>query len=229
MRRPLRLLGVLALLAMPFLLAELPPVREAAVALIALMRGGSAAGVAAYFATYAAGSLLTAPIWIFNGMAGYAYGPVRGVLVASPANVLAATAAFLLGRFVLAGWLGRRLALSPRWGAVHRAVEADALRIAFLLRVTPVAPQNLLSYGFSLTPMGVGTFMAATWAGLFPIICFQVYVGSLVRDVADLLDGKRPPLGVWGWVATAAGVVVTVVALGIIARLGQRALARQGV
>jgi uncharacterized membrane protein YdjX (TVP38/TMEM64 family) len=230
--RPLRLLrvaAVLAALAVPLVLSQLAPVRAGAASLLALMRSGSAAGVAAYVAAHALGCIVTAPIWIFSGMAGYAYGPVRGVLLASPANLIATTSAFLLGRFVLASRLGRWLERSPRWSAVRRAVEADAFRITFLLRVMPVAPQNLLSYGLALTPLRLGTFMAATWLGLLPIIVFQVYLGSLVHDVADLLDGTRPPLGAWGWVATGAGVVVTVGALGVTAKLGQRALARQGI
>ena len=229
LRQVLRALALLAVLTVPLALSQLPPVRAVAVALLALMRSGSAFGVAAYVGICALGSMVTAPIWLFSGMADYAYGPLLGVALASPANVIASTATFFLGRFVLGSRLGRWLSRSPRWGAVRRAVEADAFRIAILLRVTPVAPQNLLSYGFSLTPMRTGTFMLATWLGLLPIITFQVYVGSLIHEVADLLDGKRPPLGVWGWVATATSVVVTVVALGVIARLGQRALARQGI
>jgi uncharacterized membrane protein YdjX (TVP38/TMEM64 family) len=228
--RYLRVLGVLAiLLAVPFVLSRTPLVRDGLVAAVALMCGGGAGGVAVYVAANAVGCTLTVPIWLFAGMAGYAYGPVRGLLLASPANVVAMTTTFLFGRFVLSRPLGRRLARSPRWNAVHGAVAADPLRIGFLLRFMPIAPQNLFSYGFSLTPMRTGTFMAVTWLGLLPMIAFQVYVGSLVHDVADLIDGKRPPLGVWGWAATAGGVLATLAALAIAARLGQRALARQGV
>ena len=157
------------------------------------------------------------------------YGPVRGVLVASPAGVVAATAAFLVGRFALADRVARLAAKSERWARIHRAVSGDAFRIAVLLRLTPVAPQNLLSYGLSLTGVRVRTFMLATGLGLLPITCFHVYVGSLVHDAADLVNGKRPPLGAWGWAATAAGLVVSVAALLLTAWLARRALAKSGV
>jgi uncharacterized membrane protein YdjX (TVP38/TMEM64 family) len=229
MPRALRILGALAVLALPLALTQLPPVRAALIAIVTQMQGGTPAGVAMFVGAYAVGAIFTAPVALFAGMAGYAYGPVRGLLLASPASVVAATVAFLVGRNLLAGPLGRRIAASPRWSSIHRAVSADAFRIALLLRVTPIAPQNFLSYGLSLTPMRVGTFMAATWLGLLPVTCFQVYVGSLVRDVADLIDGKRPPLGPWSWVAPAAGLAVTLAAVVILARMGRRALARQGV
>lgn len=229
MRWPLRILGALALLSLPFVLGQLPPVRAALVASIAVMREGSPLGVVVFLALYTAGCLVTAPIWIFNGMAGYAFGPARGALLASLGNVLGMTVAFLVGRYALAGPVGRWLAKNHRWAAVQRAVASDALRIGFLIRVSPLAPQNLMSYGFSITPMRIGTFMLVTWLGLLPIICFQAYVGSLMHDVAELIEGKRPPLGVWGWVATGTGVAVTVGALVVVTRLGQRALRNAGI
>src|SRR6185437_12028401 len=124
-------------------------------------------------------------------------------------NALGAMVTFLVSRSVIGGVLGRRLPTTGRWGAIHRAVEAEPFRIGILLRVSPFAPQNLLGYGLGLTPMRLRTFVAATWLGLIPITCFHVYVGSLVHEVADLIEGKRPPLGPWGWAATAAAVLVT--------------------
>jgi uncharacterized membrane protein YdjX (TVP38/TMEM64 family) len=220
---------VLAVLALPFVLAQLAPVRNAVIAAVELMRTGGVVGAVVYFGAYTVGILLTAPIWIFNGMAGYAYGPVRGIFAASAANLTAATTAFLVGRFLLTAPITRWLAKNERWSLVRRAVEAESFRIGFLLRLSPLAPQNLMSYGFSLTPMPLGTFMAVTWLGLLPVICFQVYVGSLLHDIADLIDGKRPPLGPWGWVATGGAVAITVFVVVAVARLGQRAIARHAV
>jgi uncharacterized membrane protein YdjX (TVP38/TMEM64 family) len=227
--RSLRVLPVLAILALPLAASQLPPVRAAIFALVDHMRAGGAAGAAAYFAAYAFGSVLTAPIALLSGIAGYAYGPIKGFLVASPANALAATTAFLVGRFVLHDRVARWTAGSPRFTAIQHAVAAHPFKIAVLLRLTPIAPQNFLSYGLSLTRMKVTTFLAATWIGLLPVTLFQVYVGSLVHDATELLDGKRPPLGAWGWAATVAGLLLTVAALVLIAKLARRALAKSGV
>jgi uncharacterized membrane protein YdjX (TVP38/TMEM64 family) len=228
-RRTLRILGLLVLWSMPVWATQIPPVRAAFLAAVEMMRVGGAAGAVMYVAAFTIGGVITAPVVLFSGIAGYLYGPVRGVLLASPASVLGATAAFLTGRFALAGPVARWAGESPRWEALRRAVAADGFRIAVLVRLTPIAPQNLVPYGFSVMPVRARTFVAATWLGLLPITCFQVYVGSLVHEVSDILDGKRPPLGAWGWVATAAGLVMTIAALLLVARLARRALARSGV
>lgn len=229
MRRAVRFLPLLLILVLPLAATQLPPVRRGIFALVDFMREGGLAGVAMFFGAYAFGAIFTAPIALFAGMAGYVYGPVRGVLVASPAGVVAATTAFLVGRFLLAGRIAGLAAKSPRWTAILRAVSDEPFRIAVLLRLTPLAPQNFLSYGLSLARVPIRTFMAATWVGLLPVTCFQVYVGSLVRDVAELIDGKRPSLGVWGYVATIAGLGVTAVAAVVAARMARRALAKAGV
>jgi uncharacterized membrane protein YdjX (TVP38/TMEM64 family) len=227
--RSLRVLPVLVLLLLPFAVSQIPAVRAAVVVVLDLMRAGSPLGVLLFFASYMAGATITAPIWFFAGMAGYAYGPLRGLLVASPAAVVGATTAFLVGRFALSARIQRWTGNSKRWQAIRRAVAEDAFRVAVLLRLTPLAPQNLLSYGLALTTMRVRTFMAATWLGLLPITAFQVYAGSLVHDATELLEGKRPPLGVWSYVATGAGLVATITAVTVMARLARRALARAGV
>ena len=78
MRSRLRLVaGALLVLLLPLAATQLPPVRAALIALLALMRGGGAAGVAAYLGVYALGAVVTAPFALLSGMAGYAYGPLR--------------------------------------------------------------------------------------------------------------------------------------------------------
>jgi uncharacterized membrane protein YdjX (TVP38/TMEM64 family) len=203
-------------------------VRAALLAVIARIGAGGVAGVVVFVGANVAGAVVTLPFALYAGVAGYVFGPVRGALLASPSGALAATGAFLVGRFVLAGRVARWADGNARWEAIHRAVDRDPFRVALLIRLTPLGPQNLVTYILSVTRLRPRTFIAATWIGLLPMTCFNVYLGSLVRDAADLLDGKRPPLGPWGYAATGAGVVVTGTILFLMARAARRALAESG-
>jgi uncharacterized membrane protein YdjX (TVP38/TMEM64 family) len=226
MRRFLRILGLLAVLAIPVAVTQLPPVRAALLSVVAVMRSEGAPGVALYVAVYVAGGLLTAPVALLSGMAGYAYGPVRGLLIASPACVLSATTTFLIGRFALRAAIERRLAKTPRIAAITRAVAMDGLRITTLLRLTPITPQNFLSYALSTTRVRPLDFAVGTWIGLLPITAFQVYLGSLVRDASELFDASRAAPASLAMIAPLVGVVVSVIALLLIARTAKRALNR---
>src|SRR5262245_31345232 len=116
--RRLRVLGLLAVLwCLPLLVAQIPATRSAFVAFVGGLRDGSPASLALFVIVAAIGAVLTAPIALFAGIAGYVHGPVRGVLLASPSSAIAATAAFLVGRFLLSARVSRWAAASPRWEA----------------------------------------------------------------------------------------------------------------
>jgi uncharacterized membrane protein YdjX (TVP38/TMEM64 family) len=210
-------------LALP-LASTLPPVRAAMLALVTYMRESGAAGVALYAAACLGAALVLAPVALFCGLAGFAYGPLRGVAVASPSVTLGATAVFVVGRLFLRAPLSRRAAASPRWSAVDRAVAARGFRIALLLRLSPLVPQNFLGYGLSATRLALGSYALATFLGLLPSTSFYVYVGSLVRDASELLRGGTQAPGPWRWAALAGGLAISLAALVAVGRLTRNEL-----
>jgi uncharacterized membrane protein YdjX (TVP38/TMEM64 family) len=221
-----RVLGALAVMTVPLFATQIPPVRQGIVDLVAAMRDGGVTGVLLFALAAAVGGVLAAPIALFSGMAGYVYGPVRGILIASPAVTLAATCGFLLGRFGLRRVLARRMARPGRWQSVERALAKDGLRIAVLLRLTPVVPQNFLSIALGAARVKLSTFVLATFLGLLPAVSVQVYVGSLVQDVAAIVDGTSGPVGPTRWVLSGLGLLASALALAWTARLARRALDR---
>src|SRR5258708_26567551 len=89
------------------------PVADWATALVDRARGAGPAGVAAFAAVYLIAPLLLLPASVLTLGAGFLFGPLWGIVFASPVSVGAASLAFLLGRT-----LARR--------SVERRVEGDA-------------------------------------------------------------------------------------------------------
>ncbi len=214
------------MLAAPLAVAQAPTVRSAVFSLASLMRSGSPSGLALYALLCVAGSLLTVPLWMMAGLAGYAYGFARGAAAALPAITLGGCCAFLAGRALARTALGAALREHPRFRMIEAVVRHDGRRIAALLRVTPVMPQNILHYALGATPLPLRDFAVATFVGLLPMVSVQAYAGSLVRDVAALFEQRgaslRDPAT---WAKGAAGLVVTAVAFALIVRRARRALA----
>src|SRR5919198_2672818 len=90
------------------------PVRGWATALAERIRGTGAKGVMLFILVYVLAEVALVPGSLLTMAAGFAYGPIRGLLVASPASVLAATMAFLLGRTILRDRIQRMVARSPK-------------------------------------------------------------------------------------------------------------------
>jgi uncharacterized membrane protein YdjX (TVP38/TMEM64 family) len=176
-------------------------------------------GDALFAVLYLLGTLAMVPASILEGGAGFLYGPVWGVPVAALLGTSSATASFLLGRTLFRGFVERRIAGSPRWAAIDRAVGEDGLRLVLLLRLSPLAPFNALSSGLGGTPVRLRDFVLGTFLGhLFPTIVF-VWTGSTVASVLDLVDGAELPR--WG---TAIGLVLTLIATVGVSRFAKRAV-----
>src|SRR5688500_5561723 len=108
-------------------------------------------GAALFGAVYVVAVVAMVPGSILTLAAGCLYGPLWGTALISPASVLGATLAFLLGRSVARRWVEGKLRDRPRFQAVDRAVQGGGFRVVLLLRLSPLLPFNLLNYALGLT------------------------------------------------------------------------------
>jgi uncharacterized membrane protein YdjX (TVP38/TMEM64 family) len=177
-------------------------------------RETGALGVAIFFAAYVVSTVAVLPGSILTLALGFAYGPVWGLAIASPASVTGATCAFLLGRTLLRDWAAHKVGGSARARAIEAAVDREGFKLVLLLRLSPLVPFNLLNYVLSLTSVRPGTYVLASFVGMLPGTLLYVYLGSLAPAAAELSsaaqgDGAaRTTLYVIGLLATVAVVVI---------------------
>ncbi len=171
-------------------------------------------GVVVFFAAYVVSTVAAVPGSILTLALGFAYGPIWGLAIASPASVTGATCAFLLGRTVLRDWAAQKVGGSARARAIETAVEREGFRLVLLLRLSPLVPFNLLNYVLSLTRVRLGTYVLASFVGMLPGGALYVYLGSLAPAAAELSSAAqgggaaRTTLYVVGLLATVAVVVI---------------------
>lgn len=219
LRRLARAWPVAAMLAAPAVLLQFAAVRNALIALAAMMQRGELKGLALYVAVYVATVSVGGPFALFTGIAGFAFGRVRGVAVALPTATLAACCAFLVGRLLTRTRFGATLRGHHHYETLAMVLDADGLRIATLLRLSPLMPQNVLTFLMAMTPLRARHHALATLVGLLPVTVMQVFLGSLVRDAAALISGEgrgglaepRNFLPLLGGAALTAVVVVLIV------------------
>jgi uncharacterized membrane protein YdjX (TVP38/TMEM64 family) len=215
-----------SLLALPYVLLRVPAARAWIVGFVTFVRTAGPLGTLALLAFDTAWALIGAPFWVLSTVAGYSYGFVVGFAVGLPVATAAMCTSFLLGRLALTHVLPPREVGSRRVEAVRRAVETDGLKITLLLRMTPLVPQNVLTYVLASTPVRLRDFVPGTAFGIIPFTAFYAYVGSLVPDAAALVAGDAPDLGAARWVALGGGLLVGGIALVVIGRAARRALSR---
>lgn len=182
--------------------------------------GGSGAAVFALGAGLMAG-LSIVPMHLLAILGGWTFGLLLG-MVAVFAGLLAAAA---VGYRASAALAKRRvtdlLAEHPRGALVHRSlVGHGAARAAFvvaLLRLSPVMPFAATNLVMAAVRVPFGAFMAGTIAGMLP----RALAGVLVGTSLTRFD-PRAPADAW---VVALGIVGTVLAVVVIGRMANRALA----
>jgi uncharacterized membrane protein YdjX (TVP38/TMEM64 family) len=220
MRRRVILAGLLA--AAVILLAAATPWRSWLGGLAAWARAAGPAGAGAFALAYAAGSVLALPVWPLTVAAGVAYGPAWGFAVALPSGTLGATLAFLAGRTFLRGAVERRLARDPRLVALDRAVDREGAVLVLLLRLSPLAPYNVVTYALSATRLRVVSFAAASFVGMAPITFAWAWAGGALGSLEGL--GAGPPPGPMAQALRWGGLLATVAVVALLGRMGRRVL-----
>jgi len=186
-------------------------------------RATGALGVAIFIAAYVGATVAFLPGSLLTLAAGFAYGPVWGLAVASPASVAGATAAFLLGRTLLRDWAHRKTSDSPRMRAIWRAVEREEFKVVLLLRLSPLVPFNVLNYALSLSNVRGGTYVVASALGMLPGTVLYVYLGSLAPTAAQLSSAAQGG-GTGRTLLYVAGLAATIAVVIIATRAARRAL-----
>jgi uncharacterized membrane protein YdjX (TVP38/TMEM64 family) len=202
------------------------PTSRWALLLVEWIRAAGATGALVYALVYVAATLLFLPGSILTAGAGFAYGPLWGMLLVSPVSVLASTLAFGVGRSIGRGPISRRVERHPRFAAVDAAIGENGFKIVLLLRLSPIFSFNFLNYALGVTRVRLRDYVAASWLGMLPGTFLYVYLGSLVTSASELVSGDRPSAGIWSqvlyWMGLAATVLVTV----LITRIARNALNR---
>ena len=222
--RWLQLLAVVLGIAGLVLLFALLPVASWLVTVVEWIRGQGRVGWLSFAVVYGVAAIVLLPGSVLTIGAGFAYGPLWGLVLVSPVSVLAATAPFLLSRTVARAWLVERFGQNPRFATIDAAVGQSGFKIVLLLRLSPLFPFAILNYTLGLTRVRLRDFVLGSWIGMLPGTVLYVYIGSLITSASQFASGTRPSSGVAGHSLLVAGLVATVAVTVVLTRIARKAL-----
>lgn len=172
-----------------------------------------------FIGIYVFATVLGIPSALLILIAGTLFGLFLGVISVSIADILGASACFLLGRTVGREWIQKRIAENPKFAELDKALAQKGWKIILLTRLSPIVPSNILNYGFSLTEIKFWQYFLFSWLGMIPVIVLYVYIGSMGASLAT--EGS-----ITGQLAlNFAGLAVTLVATIYTTRLAKSTLA----
>ena len=174
-------------------------------------RQHSVAGPLAYLVFVAVAAVLFLPGSAVIMFAGFLFGFVPGMLIALLAVPIAAQCAFEVGRWFARPWVQKKMAMNPKLQAIEKGLHEEAFLIVALTRLSLIIPFNLLNYIYGATSVRASVYFFATAIGMLPAIALYVYLGTLARDLGQILSGNAAPpeLGYWIISAGLIGIAFT--------------------
>ena len=181
------------------------------------------AGPIAYVCFVVIATVLFLPGSVAMMIGGFLFGFLPGFLFAVLAVPIGAQGAFEFGRWVARPWVRKQVADNQRMHAIEAALREEAFVIVVLTRLSLIIPFNLLNYAFGATSVKAATHLVATAIGMLPAIALYVYLGTLARDLGQILSGEAAPSELGYWII-AIGIVAIAAATWVIHRTATRAL-----
>ena len=217
-------LVILALAAAAVVAAVLLlPVREWLQQAVDWIEGLGPWGPVALVGLYVVSCVAGVPGSVLTLGAGAVFGVAVGTVAVFVGATVGACAAFLVGRYLARGWVAGRVADSPRFAAIDRAVGSQGFRVVALTRLSPVFPFNLLNYAYGLTSVSFRDYLLGS-VGMLPGTLMYVYLGSAAGQAVDgdggTADAAQQAL-FWG------GLLATVAVTVLVTRVARAALGEQ--
>ena len=221
-KRLLGLVVVLAALAAGFYVF---PLAEWTAALAAWAEGHPVAGAVLYVVFVVVTTVAFLPGSVGMMIAGFLFGLFPGLLLAAIAIPLGALCAFEFGRWAVRPWVRKKIAGNERIELLEQALHERAFLVIVLARVSLVIPFNLLNYAFGATAVTTRVYAVATAIGMLPAIVLYVYLGTLARNLGQILSGEAAPAALGYWVF-GLGLPAVLLASWVIHRQATRVLER---
>lgn len=138
---------------------------------------------------------------------------------------LASALIFFLGRYLLRRRVLIFLAEHKRFSELNEIINDNALKLMFLLRLTPL-PFAMLSYALSVTQVRFWPYLAAT-SGILIYNASLVYFGYTTKHLAGLISGVSPQGNV-SYPILAVGLVISVAVLVYVAIIAGKTIKQFG-
>ena len=223
MTRAIKRAGLAAILIVLIGSVSVLPVSAWLEALVDWGRNHAVAGPLLYMLFVLVATVLFLPGSIAMMIGGFLFGFLPGLLFAVVAVPIGAQCAFEFGRFMVRPWIRRKIAHNSQMKRIEKALRAEAFLIVVLTRLSLIIPFNLLNYAYGATSVNARTHLAATAIGMLPAVALFVYLGTLARDLGQILAGEAAPpeLGYW---LLGAGLMAIAGAIWVIHRAASRVL-----
>ncbi|WP_413112008.1 TVP38/TMEM64 family protein [Thaumasiovibrio sp. DFM-14] len=140
-------------------------------------------GYAVFVLVYIVSCIFLLPGSALTIVAGIAFGPIAGGIIALLAATAGATAAFVVGRFLLRNLILNKFGDNPIFKKIDDGVAENGASFLILTRLVPVFPFSLQNYAYGLTGLNLGTYVIVSLVTMAPgAFIFAYMAGDIATN-----------------------------------------------
>jgi len=153
---------------------------------------------------------------VVNLACGYLFGALYGLLVTVFTATIGILIAHIISKHLISSHISRLLNKTDYIRALYAVISGpQAFKIVVLARLTPV-PFGLQNAVFSASSLSTPHYILASVLGLFPTQTCNVYIGSTLRSMEEVLTNTETVRT--GWMILLAQLVITIMVATFIIR-----------
>lgn len=134
-----------------------------------------------YLVLYTIGGVAFLPGTPLALLAGIAFGPVWGSLLACTGATLGATLAFIVARYAARKMVEEWASKNEVFKKIDQGVEKQGWRMLMITRLVPVFPYNVQNFAYGLTKINLLTFILVSFICMLPgAIAFCFMAGAII-------------------------------------------------
>ena len=130
-----------------------------------------------FILTYIFLTIIGVPGTILTIAGGIVFGLVWGTLWSVVGATVGAVGAFWVARYLLHGWIKRKLGNHTALVKFNQAVIKKPLTFVLMVRFAPISPFNIVNFLFGLTPIHWFPYTIGTFFGIIPGTLAYTWLG----------------------------------------------------
>lgn len=187
------------------------------------LEGYGTAGYAMFVAVYAGLEILALPAIPLTMSAGLLFGTATGTIIVSISGTIAATASFLIARYLARDRILKLAKGNKKFLAIDKAIGENGFKVVTLLRLSPLLPFSLGNYLYGLTSVQLVPYILGSWLGFLPGTWAYVSAGAVGRAILQQ-DAEGQTGGSQHLLTLGLGLLVTVLGASYVTRLAKDAI-----
>ena len=163
------------------------------------------------------------PTPILKIFTGTFFGFSLGLLINFLASMIGGLLAFFIGRYFFRDTVSKIIIKNKITSDLENSLEKEGFKISFLIRLSPLIPDEWLNYVLSISPISTKTFILSNSSSIIYSLIYAYYGAILGRVVFSQKGLLEVEYTIIDWFLMILGIIATIISIIIVTNISKKA------